>query len=1030
MAERSERDEITRDLRGSGSDPAGLGAAATATAAPTPVSSPIAETIDDTSSGVGALAATLAAPSDAPDLVGKSLDRYRVQARLGAGGMGVVYAALDPALDRKVALKVLPPMAQGREAHLEARLRREAQALARLDHPNVVRVYDVGVAEHSVFVAMQLVEGTTLADWLEEAKPPAKDVLAAFVAAARGLAAAHAAGIVHRDVKPSNILVDRQGRVYVGDFGLARGASEAPDEGAVTTTSENLLDEQMTREGSVLGTPLYMSPEQHQGLPATPRSDQFSFCVSLWQALFDEHPFVGGRWAMAQAIDAMARDAIREPPSRGVPARVVRALRRGMRHDPEARWPSMDALIDELAPRARAPWLAIGLTAAGLASGVGVAIALGGGAPSDPCANAGAALATTWGASTAKLLRDGFAATGLPYAEHLAGQVTTKLDKYGADWQAMRIDACRANRRGEQSDALLDRRMRCLDRRLAELGAQVQILTHAPSRDVVDTAPALVGELPSLDECTDIAALSALVEGPQTPTRRPALFRLDDEIARARAAIDAGTAADPVALADGLLAQARQLDDGAVLARALDIAADARSRAGDLDGALPLLREAVVAGERGHDDLSAVRAVHDIANLLDSAGKPEQALVALDESNLYAARTRVPPSLQADLLVVRASALVTLNRFAESDAAYKTAVEIEEQAHGKDSWQFAEGLVDRSKLLNEVGRYDEAVTALGRAIPILERELGAEHPHVAIAHQNLGNAYLYQGKHDLARAELERALAIKRVRYPAGAPTIAFSLQSLAIIDLDSGDLVAAQRGFQEAYDLRKRLLGEEHPDTLSSLYELGVVARMQGRHDDARAILERVLTGRIHHFGEMHTSIANVLDALANVDQATGKYDAAIDERKRSLAIREKVLGPEAGDVSISLLGLAEIELELGRCPDARAHGERALAILEKNHAEWWDELEPLGVAALCEDRPAELATLRARLEPMLDKALAGTDVDRKGDAQFALGVVLYEQGERARGRAMVAAGAAAYRDGGQPDGAKPMQAWLATHR
>src|SRR5262245_31929610 len=367
------RDDATRDLRGSDaareSGPEAAGKAAKP-AGRAPAGTDALVTITDTGTELptdGAYAVTAAADTVASgDLVGKSLDRYRVSARLGAGGMGVVYAALDPALDRRVALKVLPPLAEDRGVHLEARLRREAQALARLDHPNVLRVYDVGVAEHSLFVAMQLVDGTTLAEYLEAEEPPPRRILELFAAAGRGIAAAHDAGIVHRDVKPSNILVDRAGRGYVGGFGLAGGAGEldsidgrvpvvrapapatASGSGAGSgagsgsaKSDSNLLDESMTREGSVLGTPLYMSPEQHQGAPATTRSDQFSFCVSLWQALFGQHPFVDGRWVMASAIDAMARDAVREPPGRGVPARAVRALRRGMRHDPEARWPSM-----------------------------------------------------------------------------------------------------------------------------------------------------------------------------------------------------------------------------------------------------------------------------------------------------------------------------------------------------------------------------------------------------------------------------------------------------------------------------------------------------------------------------------------------------------------------------------------------------------------------------------------------------------------------------------------------------------------
>ena len=261
------------------------------------------------------------APTTGVDaLIGTSIGRYRVIARVGAGGMGVVYRALDPALDRTVALKVLPPLDEVRRGQLEERLRREAQALARLNHENVVAVYDVGIAETSLFVAMQFVDGTTLDDHLAANRLSPRKLLALFVAAGRGLAAAHVAGIIHRDVKPSNLLVDCQGHVYVGDFGLARGATdvERPSE-----SGDDLLVSDMTRVGAVIGTPLFMAPEQHRGESATERADQFSFCVSLWFELFGRHPFVAGAWTREAALAAMEANRIVEPRRvAGVPARV------------------------------------------------------------------------------------------------------------------------------------------------------------------------------------------------------------------------------------------------------------------------------------------------------------------------------------------------------------------------------------------------------------------------------------------------------------------------------------------------------------------------------------------------------------------------------------------------------------------------------------------------------------------------------------------------------------------------------------
>ncbi|MFY0580423.1 serine/threonine-protein kinase [Cystobacter fuscus] len=247
--------------------------------------------------------------ANAPATLGRgtALDRYVVLEPLGQGGMGMVYAAYDSVLDRKVALKLLPPgdvdgdteMTSGR-----ARLLREAQAMARLSHPNVVAVYDVHQHGLQVFMAMELVEGQTLLQWQRQQKRGWKEILAAFLSAGRGLAAAHAAGLVHRDFKPTNVLVGKDGRVRVTDFGLARTHNAPPEEPSEPEPSpgtrdtspvkaHSMLELELTQRGAVLGTPAYMAPEQFRGAAADARSDQFSFAVSLWEALYGERPFEG-----------------------------------------------------------------------------------------------------------------------------------------------------------------------------------------------------------------------------------------------------------------------------------------------------------------------------------------------------------------------------------------------------------------------------------------------------------------------------------------------------------------------------------------------------------------------------------------------------------------------------------------------------------------------------------------------------------------------------------------------------------------
>jgi serine/threonine protein kinase len=288
----------------------------------------------------------------APD--GELMGRYRIERELGAGAMGLVHAAVDLDLERRVALKVLRSDAPGPSAC--ERLLREARAMARLAHPNVVTVYDVGATGGRGFVAMELIDGETLAEWLDASARPLAAILDAFLAAGRGLAAAHAAGIVHRDFKPRNVLRGRDGRIAVTDFGLARdiaAASPAVDRASSAAIAPRASSQahKLTATGSLLGTPAYMAPEQWRGADITPATDQFAYCVALWEAIAGERPFPADRG------NELCAQIARGPTASGarrIPRRIRSALRRGLDLDPMRRWPSMIALLEQLAPRRRA----------------------------------------------------------------------------------------------------------------------------------------------------------------------------------------------------------------------------------------------------------------------------------------------------------------------------------------------------------------------------------------------------------------------------------------------------------------------------------------------------------------------------------------------------------------------------------------------------------------------------------------------------------------------------------------------------
>jgi len=291
---------------------------------------------------------------------GLATGRYKLVDKLGVGGMGVVYLAEDPQLGRKVAIKLMEPKTAITQLASEgrARLLREAQALAQLSHPNVIAVYDVGTCADQVFIAMEYVEGSTLSRWLAERKRSWREVLSTFLQAGRGLAAAHAAGIVHRDFKPDNVLVGNDGRVRVLDFGLARPAQPSRSEELHNADGQAFADPKtpprlaqlgvtVTQPGKFIGTPAFMAPEQLTGERVNEKTDQYSFCVALFQGLYDALPFNADNFA-ALLLQITQRKVNRVPNLNSVPSSVHQALLRGLSPEPADRFSSMEALLEEL----------------------------------------------------------------------------------------------------------------------------------------------------------------------------------------------------------------------------------------------------------------------------------------------------------------------------------------------------------------------------------------------------------------------------------------------------------------------------------------------------------------------------------------------------------------------------------------------------------------------------------------------------------------------------------------------------------
>ena len=409
------------------------------------------------------------------------IGRYRVVEHIGHGGMGRVYAAMDEELDRKVAVKVLLDDDLPSES-IRLRFRREAQALARLSHPHVVTVYEVGeTRDGQLFLAMEFIRGQSLDAWLKT-EPGWRDVLDAFIQGGEGLAAAHHADLVHRDLKPSNLMRSEDGVVKVLDFGLARIDSEEPSypagdyqlsdhSGSHPTSPTSPL----TRPGAIMGTPAYMSPEQLAGTFVDAASDQYSFCVSLFEALYGERPTVYDSTDDLQ--ESVRRKAAAS--SNGLPSLLSAAVLRGLEPDPADRWPSMEALLVELrkplAPRTRSK---IAIVASVVTLGLGGSWAFGQYMQvKDRCTGAEAKLVGVWDEQRRGEVKAALVGTELVYASSTWERVESRLDEHARAWVEHHTEACEATAvRKEQSAKTLELRMGCLQDQVTELRAAVEVL--------------------------------------------------------------------------------------------------------------------------------------------------------------------------------------------------------------------------------------------------------------------------------------------------------------------------------------------------------------------------------------------------------------------------------------------------------------------------------------------------------------------------------------------------------------------------
>jgi tetratricopeptide (TPR) repeat protein/predicted Ser/Thr protein kinase len=862
---------------------------------------------------------------------GASLGRYVVIDLLGTGGMGVVYQAYDPELDRRVALKLLrvnAPQIDGTEG--ERRLLREAQAMAKLSHPNVVPVYDVGTVKGGLFVAMEYVKGSTLREWSRARERSWREVVDVMIKAGRGLHAAHKKGIVHRDFKPTNVLIDDEGRARVMDFGIAsvEGAASEPMArrgSAPSTDSEisNTLDDlSLTKDGVVMGTPAYMSPEQWSGKTAGPEADQFSFCVVLFEALYGIKPFTGkDRKELSRAV---RKGEMRRPPSSSrVPRWLHRTVAQGLATSADQRHPSMEALVAALSrdPGRKFRYIAVGMGIAAAGAGIIAASQRADQKQAALCANAGETLDEMWNQGRRDQMAAGFQAVDLPYTHDALDRVRAELDVYAHAWKTMRRDACEATQiRHEQSNDLMDLRMACLDDRAWELSSLLDVLT-APDETIVEHARSSVEGLTALDACADTVGLQSQVPLPSDPETADQVEQLARVIDQIRARDSAGDYSGALELAEAAVGTATSVGYGPALAKARYWRGHEYVQVGRFEEAETELAEASwIAEAAGDDDLKAKSQMMlvdvvgvRLARYEDAMKWARHAGATVDRIGGY----------RGALLYHIGGAHNTKGKYAEARDSLANALALQEAEHGPNHTSVARTLDALGSAVASLDEYDEAEALHERAIGILEDLVGPEHPTVAVSLNNLSIVYYRQKKWDEARGGFERALEIDQAALGPNHPKVATHLGNIGSVYYLEEKYAEARPFYERALKIQREQMGEEHPQVAGAMVNLGILASREQNFDRARTDLQQATAIFEKALGAEHPHVALAQSNLGDVERKAGDLHAAITAYERALAIRQKALG--------DTLQTATVHYFLGRALNDAGRGKEAVEHLRK---------------------------------------------------------------------------------------------------
>jgi serine/threonine-protein kinase len=810
----------------------------------------------------------------AEDYVG----RFEIIEQLGKGGMGIVFLARDPDLDREVCLKFLRRNTSSEE---ESRLLREARSMARLSHPNVVTVYEVGKFHDRLFVVMEYVEGMTLREWLIQNKPNWRMVLDVFTSAAKGLAAAHQAGVVHCDFKPDNVLLakdkDQVRRVLVGDFGLAYFQTPIRPKELEKIQIDHLdqLDT-LTIAGMLPGTPAYMAPEQIQGQQADIKSDQFSFCVALFEALYDARPFGGKNLA---AIEENILAGRINYPSRkpALPGWLKEIFMVGLNPDPDQRYSSMAELANLLSKKL---YKKKRLTSAAIAFAlmlVIIIVVVWFGRP-QPCPGAEDKLVGIWDKSRKTTLKKSFLATKLPFAKQTFVTTAKALDDYRHTWLKQHQAACLAGQvRQETSLELLDRRMECLDQRLQEFKIVTDYLSR-PDNEIVSKAIDITGNMTSADVCFDADALASLAPIPKDVDTKNAVQKTRAKMIKLEAMLDSGKIKPLFGLAQEIAKQANQSEYPPIEAESLYWMAKVQKTIGKPRPAKKTFDQAVSLGmAAGHQRLVALSWIELVKLIGVDLARPEEAIKLADTTMVMLDRIAADEELKADLLFSQAKVSKFDDQLDKTLGMYQAVLEIFERILGSGHPKTFDVRIYIIDVLISLGKFDRAQKEIEEIQVLLNKYYGLEHPKNIMLLRQRASLQNVLGNYSKDMELAKKALSLSEKIYGPKHPQTAHCHHRVAVSGGYVTDLSNSLKHIQDALEINQEVFGPNHPFVATNYRLLAYFQREAGLYQKSMAAIQKSIEIAESIFGDDHDSIFTAYSVLAYIQRGQGYLQEAL---------------------------------------------------------------------------------------------------------------------------------------------------------